>query len=151
MRAVTDDARELAPPRLCVTSVAYGELSADEECTIGDSSCPCKRLLLVEWLVQRFAVTTHYVPETARRLLTPADLPPALERVAMRAQRCLQAWFAWTDGPRIWFVVAEMATVPGWRCEERAVRMFFYDDDGRFVSWGTWASLSESNWMLCER
>lgn len=107
--------------------------------------------LLVEWLVQLFVVDTCYVPRTAKRLLALSDLPAALERVATQAQRRLQAWCAWTDGPRTRFVVAEMATVPDRHSPGRALRMFFYDEDGRFVSCGTWALHSERRWILSDR
>ena len=114
-------------------------------------AAPYKRLLLIQWLVQLFVDCTRYVPQTARRLLAQCDLPPALERVAMQAQRCSQAWFAWTDEGRAWFVVAEMAKVSGRHCQGRAIRMFFYDEDGRFVASGAWALQSEGSWILCER
>ena len=103
----------------------------------------------IEWLVQLFVVSTRYVPRSAQRLFEPSDLPPALERVAVRAQRCLQTWFAWTDGPKIWFVVTE--TVPTRQRQDSALRLYFYDADGRFVCWGTWALQSQGNWILCER
>lgn len=145
------DSAVVRPPRLCATSVASGDVDADEGWTIEDSPRPCQCSLLIEWLVQRFVIATRYVPRTAQRLLASSDLPPALERVAMQAQRCLQTWFAWTDGPRIWFVVTEMATAPDRYRQDRALRMFFYDEEGRFVSWGTWALQSECSWILCER
>lgn len=116
---------------------------------MGHSLCPRHRLLLVELLVQLFAVSTRFVPPIARRLLTSSDLPPALERIASQAQRDLQAWVAWTDERRTWFVVAELAPMPV--CQDAAIRMYFYDADGRLVSWGTWALQSELSWMLCER
>jgi hypothetical protein len=114
-------------------------------------AAPYKRLLLIQWLVQLFVDCTRYVPQTAQRLLAQCNLPPALERVAMQAQRCSRAWFAWTDEGRAWFVVAEMAKVSGRHCQGRAIRMFFYDEDGRFVASGAWALQSEGSWILCER
>jgi hypothetical protein len=137
------------PPRPHATSVEMGDFDADERFTIEASLCSCQRPSHIEWLVQLFVVSTRYVPRTAQRLLEPSDLPPALERVAVRAQRCLQTWFAWTDGPKIWFVVTE--TVPSRQHHERALRLFFYDEDGRFVCWGTWALQSRGSWILCER
>ena len=115
------------------------------------SLCPSQRRLLVERWVQLFVISTCYVPSTAQRLLAPGDLPPVLERIALHAQRHLQTWFAWRHGPRTWFLVAEPATVPDLHCQGGAIRMFFYDEDGRFVSRGTWALQSECSWMLCER
>jgi hypothetical protein len=106
--------------------------------------------VLVELMVQLFAVGTRFVLPSARRVLVPSELPPALERVALQAQRELQVWVAWTDETRTWFVLAEMAAIPDPHCPCGAIRMFFHDEDGRQVSWGTWALQSERSWMLCE-
>jgi hypothetical protein len=144
-----ESAVSILSPQLHAISVGSGHFDADEQCTIGASLCSCQRPSHVEWLVQLFVVSTRYVPRTAQRLLDPSDLPPVLERIAMQAQRCLQMWFAWTDGPRTWFVVTE--TVLSWQRQERALRVFFYDEDGRFVCWGTWALQSRGGWILCER
>lgn len=106
-----------------------------------------KRLLLIQWLVQSFVDCKRYVPKAARRLLAPCELPPALERVAVQVQGCSRAWFAWTDEARVWFVVAEMAKVSDRHYRGRAIRMFFYDEDGRLVASGVWAFQSERSWI----
>jgi hypothetical protein len=137
-------------PQLHTISIASADLDPDETCAIGDSPCSCEHPLPVERLAQQFALDTHYVPRVAERLLDPSELPPALERVAMHAQRGLQTWLAWTNRARIWFVVAEVATPTNRHRKGNALRMFFYDDEGRFVSWGTWA-LHFGGWTLCER
>ena len=144
-----ESAFSVLSPRPYAISIESGDFDADERCTIGDSLCSCQRPSHIEGLVQLFVVGARYVPRTAQRLLEPSDLPPALERVAVRAQRRLQTWFAWTDGPKIWFVVTE--TVPTRQRQHSALRLYFYDADGRFVCWGTWALQSRGNWILCER
>lgn len=143
-----ESAVSVLSPRPYAPSIESGDF-ADERCTIGDSLCAWQRLSHLEWLVQLFVVSTRYVPRTAQRLLDSSDLPPALERVAVRTQRCLQTWFAWTDGPKIRFVVTE--TVPSRQRQESALRVFFYDEDGRFVCWGTWTLQPRGGWILCER
>jgi hypothetical protein len=137
------------PSQLRATSLR--DCVFDERCRIVDSPYEWQQPLLIDGLVQLFVVGTRYLPQTARRQLDPADLPPALERVAMHAQRCLQTWFAWTDGPRVWFFVTELASVPGLNRGQQALRLFFYDEEGRFVSWGTWALHLDGGWVLCER
>jgi hypothetical protein len=137
-------------PRLHTISIASADLDPDETYAIGDSPCSCEHPLPVERLAQRFVLDTHYVPCMAERLLDPSELPPALEGVAMHAQRSLQTWLAWTNRARIWFVVAEVAKLTNRHREGDALRIFFYDDEGRFVSWGTWA-LHSGGWTLCER
>jgi hypothetical protein len=138
------------PPRLPIIPIASADIDSDERRPVGASLCSCGRALPLERLVQHLVLDIRYLPRTAQRVLDPSELPPVLERVAMRAQRCLQMWFAWTDGPRTWFVAAEIATVPIRHRKENAVRMFFYDVEGRFVSRGTWV-LHSGGWMLCER
>lgn len=91
------------------------------------------------------------MPETARRLLASGEPPPARERIAMRAQRSLQTWVAWIEDPRAWFVVAEMATAPGGYRQALAIRVCFYDEDGRFLTWDTWAINTERCWTLREQ
>jgi hypothetical protein len=157
MRAVESTSADEDPvtlveaPRSGANSVIPDDLESSDRYTMGHSLCPHYRQLLLELLVQLFAVGTRFVPLTARRVLVPSQLPPVLERVALQAQRSLQAWVAWTEEQKTWFVVAEMATVPASHCRGEAIRMFFYDEDGRRVSWGTWALQSERSWMLCER
>jgi hypothetical protein len=130
-------------------SIASDDSDADERCPIGDTQWSYLDLSHMESLVQLFVVGTRYVPRSAQRLLELSDLSPALERVAVRAQRCLQTWFAWTDGPKIRFVVTE--TVPSRLHQQSALRVYFYDEDGRFVCWGTWALQSRGSWILYER
>jgi hypothetical protein len=137
-------------PQLNTFSIASADFDSDKPCAALGSLRSAQRLLAVEQLIERFVADNRYVPGTAQRLLDPSELPPVLERVAMQAQHCSQTWFAWIDGPRTWFVVTEMATVTVRHRKENALRMFFYDDEGRFVSGGTWA-LQPGGWMLCER
>lgn len=104
----------------------------------------------IESLVQSLVVCTRYVPPNARRLLAASELSLALERVAMDVQRGRQAWFAWTDERRIWFVVAEMATRRHRHCQHESVRMFFYDDDARFLISAAWILRADGRWILVE-
>lgn len=131
-------------------SAAISDIDSDARLAVRDSQHSFGRALSLERLVPLLVLDIRYVPRSAQQLLDPSELPPVLEHVAMQAQRRLQRWFAWTHGPRIWFVVTESATVAIRRRKESAVRMFFYDVDGRFVSWGTWA-FPPGGWMLCER
>lgn len=114
------------------------------------STCANQRQLLIELLVQSFVVCTRYVPAGAQRLLALSELPPVLERVAMRVQWGWQQWFAWTDERRTWFVVAEMAMGRDRRCHNEAIQVFFYDEDGQCVTSGTWAFHADARWAACE-
>lgn len=103
---------------------------------------------IVELLAEQFAACTHYIPHAAHRVRTPDDLPPALERIAMCAQRSARTWLAWTAEPRTWFLVAERAKASGRACRAPALRMFFYDADGQPVASGTWVREATRGWSL---
>lgn len=107
-----------------------------------------QRLLLIQLLVQSFADFAHYIPVDATRILVTAELPPVLERVTERIQASSQAWFAWTDNRRTWFLVAEMATDGDETNYAAALRILFYDEDGVCVAAGTWAFHADGQWTL---
>lgn len=148
-QAPRDDLAIVDAPRLaCATPAACHGIGPHEQHRTADGVCAHQRQLLIELLVQSFVVCTRYVPAGAQRLLAASELPPALERVAVRVQRGPQKWFAWTDERRTWFVVAEMAMDHRRHCRHEAIRMFFYDEDGRCVASGTWAFHADARWTL---
>ena len=102
----------------------------------------------LELLAEQFVVSTYYVPRAAQRVRTPAELPPPLERLAMYAERSARTWLAWTAEPRIWFLMAQRAKVSGRARRAPALRMFFYDADGRPVASGTWVMDATRGWSL---
>lgn len=108
----------------------------------------CEHLLVVELLAELFAICTRYVPRDAQRVRTPDDLPPALERIALGAERSARTWLAWTAEPRTWFLVAERAKVSEPACRGLAIRLFFYDQDGKPVASGTWVMNESRRWTL---
>src|SRR5688572_10976000 len=94
------------PPRSCPLSAASDDLA---------------RLFQLDWLVQQFVVAKCYVPATATRLLALTDLPLTLARVAFQALSGLRAWFAWSGGPSVWFLVAEITASPNPCCHDQAI------------------------------
>lgn len=107
-----------------------------------------KHPLIVELLVEQFVVCTHYIPRAAQRVRIRAELPPPLERIAMYAERSARTWLAWTAEPRTWFLMAQKAKVSGRARRAPALRMFFYDADGRPVASGTWVMDATRGWSL---
>ena len=110
----------------------------------------CKHLPFVELLAQQFVVSTQYVPRAAQRVRILAELPPALERLAMYAERSARTWLAWKAEPRIWFLMAQRANVSARARRAPALRMFFYDADGRPVASGTWVMDATRGWSLVD-
>lgn len=130
------------------TANCYREVDEAEQSTIARHLCAFQRRMLIESLVQSFAACTRYVPENAERVFDAGELPPVLERVSLHVETSWQAWFAWTDGQRTWFLVAEMASAPNRNCQDESVRIFFYDERGRVASSGTWIFHIDGSWEL---
>lgn len=108
----------------------------------------CRPQLVLQLMGEQFAVATRFVPNSARKVRTPEDLPPALERIAMCAERSSHAWLAWTMESRIWFLVAERAKLSGPAGRTPAIRMCFYDADGRPAASGIWVVDATRRWTL---
>lgn len=116
--------------------------------TASQSQCyvPCS--FLIELLVESFVASTHYVSQNAERLRATSDLPRPLERIALIVQKSPRAWLAWQDEQTTRFVVAAMAE----RCIQHslaAIRLAFYDEDGRQVAMGEWSRQQDGCWLFC--
>jgi hypothetical protein len=106
------------------------------------------RSFLIAQFVESFAASTHYVSPAAQRLRVVSDLPPPLWRIATTVQRSACTWLAWLDEQTLRFVVAALAD----RCARpglAAIRLTFYDQDGRWLANGEWSVQPDGRWTLC--
>jgi hypothetical protein len=107
------------------------------------------RSFLTEQLVESFVADTHYVSRNAQRLRDASDLPPPLERIATTVQRSPCVWLAWLDEQTTRFVVA--AVTGGCVEPGLAIRLTFFDQDGRCVATGQWSLQRDGRWTLRDR
>lgn len=98
-------------------------------------------------LLDEFVRERRYVPERVPVIESLDDLPLRLQARAKSAGSDTQ-WRAWTDGHRIWFIVARPIRVPGQQAREITLQMRFYDHDGALAAAGVWLRRVTGHWML---
>lgn len=98
-------------------------------------------------LLEEFVRERRYVPEHALLIESLDELPLRLQARARSAQLDAQ-WRAWTDGHRIWFIVARPVSVAGGQVREITLKMAFYDHDGALAACGVWLRQVTGHWML---
>jgi hypothetical protein len=109
-------------------------------------------LRLVSWLTEvdslldSFMLSQQYVPDTADRVNYCNELPPRLQ---LRARQVRDGvWRAWTDGQRIWLVVAKLIPEASREVNRHALHVSFIDMDGRLASCGVWTQGADARWIL---
>jgi hypothetical protein len=98
-------------------------------------------------LLEEFIATRRYVPEEATPIRTLDDLPLRLRRRVQELNGQWQ-WRAWSSGPRIWFVTAQIVSGPRLESQEHWLRVLFFDVDGVVVACAEWLRRSPNRWVL---
>jgi len=100
----------------------------------------------VDSLLDSFIVSQQYVPDTARPVRFCDELPLRLQLRARQVRHGV--WRAWTDGLRIWFVVAKLIPEVSREVNRQALHVSFIDMDGRIASCAVWTLSSDGRWSL---
>jgi|KBSSwiStaDraftv2_1062776.scaffolds.fasta_scaffold01519_18 hypothetical protein len=100
----------------------------------------------VDCLLDSLIVSKHYVPDTAHRVEFCDELPLQLQLHARHVRH--GAWRAWTDGLRIWFVVARLIPEASRDLNWHALQVSFIDMDGRLASCAVWVQSGDGRWIL---
>ena len=93
-------------------------------------------------LLDSLVRSRHYVPPGTRRIRSRENLPLALQSHTQQVDG--EVWRAWENGKRIWFVKAKPASC----VDVTALRVMFFDMDGRLASSGVWIWLAHRGWVL---
>jgi hypothetical protein len=108
-------------------------------------SLACKPMQ-VESLLDSFIPSRQYVPDNAHRLRCCDELPPRLQQRARQVRQGI--WRAWTDGLRVWFVVARRMPTVSRDANRHALCVSFFDMDGRVASCAVWTLSGDGQWTL---
>jgi hypothetical protein len=100
----------------------------------------------VDSLLDAFIFSQQYVPGNARRVRFCDELPLRLQLCARQVRHGV--WRAWTDGLRIWFVVAKLVPEVSREVDRHALHVSFVDMDGRLASCAVWTLSSDGRWTL---
>lgn len=93
-------------------------------------------------LLDSLVRSRHYVPPGTRRIRSRENLPLALQSHTQQVDG--EVWRAWENGKRIWFVKAKPASC----VDVTALRVMFFDMDGRLACSGVWTWLAHRGWIL---
>ena len=98
-------------------------------------------------LLEEFVNERRYIPERTQ-VIESADCLSRRLQERIRNESADAHWRAWTDGHRIWLIIAELVSVPSQRDEEIALKMGFYDQDGTQAGCGVWLRRGTGQWAL---
>jgi hypothetical protein len=103
---------------------------------------------VLDSLLDSFILSQQYVPDNACRVRFSGALPLRLQVSARQVHHGV--WRAWTDGLRIWFVVANLVPEVSREVERQALHVSFVDMDGCLASHAVWTLSSDGRWILHE-
>ncbi|HEX7115865.1 MAG TPA: hypothetical protein VF193_12100 [Steroidobacter sp.] len=98
-------------------------------------------------LLEEFTAARRYVHEEATAIQRQDDLPPRLRRRVEELNGQWQ-WRAWSSGPRIWFVAAQLVNNARTESQEHALRVLFFNVDGVVVACAEWLRRARNRWVL---
>ena len=101
---------------------------------------------VLDSLLESFILSQHYVPDNACRVRFRDALPLRLQMCARQVHHGV--WRAWTDGLRVWFVVANLLPEVSREVKRNALHVSFVDMDGRLASHAVWTLSSDGKWIL---
>jgi hypothetical protein len=96
---------------------------------------------------RRSLAETGYVPDEARPVRDASELSPQLESLTSSI-RAPDAWRAWLEGPRSWFLDGRLTGSPGAFPEQPTLMLTFRDHDARVAAAGVWRRTAAGRWEL---
>ena len=83
----------------------------------------------------------------AQVVCNPVDLPAVLQEYTQHL-RSGELWRAYTDGIRVWFVIARSVNVLSKDPPTVALEVRFFDHDGTICATGVWGRHGDGDWTV---
>jgi hypothetical protein len=98
-------------------------------------------------LLESLVTSQQWAHPGAPRLGDRADLPSVLQRLAVNALKTDGAWQAWScyDGVRLF--VAEMSLELSRERGQPALKIRYYNDQGKLQKYSHWTQLTDGEWQ----
>lgn len=103
----------------------------------------------VEMLLESLVLAKGELPGRARRVQDRSDLPSALQKQVLQAQKNERVWSAWMDEERIWLFTAEMSMALSRERGCPALHVGVYNEQGKMQEWRLWVHLKDGSWQQC--
>jgi hypothetical protein len=103
----------------------------------------------LETLLESLVLEQHWISQGAGRVDDRSELPSCLQRLAINAVKNEGGWRAWLghDGMRLF--VAEMSLELSRERGVPALKVRYYDHDGRLQNFSLWVQLADGAWQRC--
>jgi hypothetical protein len=98
-------------------------------------------------LIDEFVREHRYLPDEAVAVLESEELPLRLQ-ARIRSIPADASWRAWSDGFRLWLIVARRVCEPRLGVRGIAVEMSFHAHDGDCAATAVWARRADGKWRL---
>lgn len=104
----------------------------------------------VEMLLESLVIAKGDLPGRARKVSDRSDLPSAMQKLVMQAQKSERVWSAWTgDDERMWLFIAEMSMALSRERGCPALQVGLYNEHGKMQEWKLWVNLKDGSWQQC--
>lgn|SRR5690606_5682940 len=98
-------------------------------------------------LIDEFVREHRYLPDEAVAVLESEELPLRLQS-RIRSLATDASWRAWSDGFRVWLIVARRVCEPQVGVQGTAVEMSFHAHDGECAATAVWVRRADGKWRL---
>jgi hypothetical protein len=103
----------------------------------------------LETLLESLVMSQNWVPAGAPVVTDRSELPSALQKLAIKAVNSDGAWRAWQchDGARLFVTEMSMDLSRERGCP--ALKVNYYNDQGRLQHYSLWIKLPTGDWQRC--
>lgn len=102
----------------------------------------------LESLLDSLVMSQSWVPVSAPQLTDRSDLPSALQKLAIKAVKEEGTWRAWLAHEGVRLFVAEMSLDLSRERGCAALKVRYYDEQGRLQLYSLWVQLADG-WQRC--
>ena len=100
-------------------------------------------------LLDSLVMSQHWVPAGAAQVTDRGEFPSALQRVANKAATVAGIWRAWLSYDGVRLFTTEMSLELAREHGAPALKVSYYDDDGRLQECSAWVRRTDGKWQRC--
>jgi hypothetical protein len=103
----------------------------------------------LESLLDSLVMNQHWVPAEVPRVTDRSALSAASQKLAIKAVEADGAWMAWRSHDGIRLFIAEMSMELSRERGRPALKVKYYNDQGRLQQYSLWVQLTDGAWQRC--
>jgi hypothetical protein len=100
-------------------------------------------------LLDSLVMSQNWVPAGAAQVTDRSEIPSALLRVANKAAKVAGIWRAWLSYDGIRLFTTEMSMDLAREHGAPALKVSYYDNEGRLQEYSTWVRRADGEWKRC--